>query len=240
MEINKIYNEDCLVTLSKMEDNSVDLIVTSPPYNKNYWILKKNKGVSGEFIREIKYDSYEDSMQPDDYNEWQKNILKECQRVIKSTGSIFYNHIDILHKNLTIHPTFVYDFPIKQIIVWDRMNTPKLSKHYFFPQTEWIFWIKKNKKANPYFNKNNAYFQKSVWKINRSMEKNHPAPFPDKLVENIILSCSKEGDVVYDPFMGSGTTYKVGRKLNRNVIGSEISEEYIKLSESKVNNHEFF
>jgi site-specific DNA-methyltransferase (adenine-specific) len=56
----------------------------------------------------------------------------------------------------------------------------------------------------------------------------------------VVLSCSKEGDVVYDPFMGSGTTYKVSRKHNRNVIGSEISEEYTKLSESKVNKHKFF
>ena len=60
------------------------------------------------------------------------------------------------------------------------------------------------------------------------------------MVENVILSCSKEGDLVYDPFMGSGTTYRVGRKHNRNVIGSEISEEYTKLAESKVTNHAFF
>jgi DNA modification methylase len=60
------------------------------------------------------------------------------------------------------------------------------------------------------------------------------------MVENVVLSCSKEGDVIYDPFMGSGTTYMVGRKYNRNVIGSEISEEYTKLSESKVNSHKFF
>jgi site-specific DNA-methyltransferase (adenine-specific) len=60
------------------------------------------------------------------------------------------------------------------------------------------------------------------------------------MVENVILSCSKEGDLVYDPFMGSGTTYRVGRKHNRNVIGSEISEEYTKLAESKVTNHTFF
>ena len=60
------------------------------------------------------------------------------------------------------------------------------------------------------------------------------------MVENVILSCSKEGDVVYDPFMGSGTTYRVGRKHNRNVIGSEISEEYTKLAESKIVDHRFF
>jgi site-specific DNA-methyltransferase (adenine-specific) len=60
------------------------------------------------------------------------------------------------------------------------------------------------------------------------------------MVQNVILSCSKEGDVIYDPFMGSGTTYRVGRKHNRNVIGSEVSEEYTKLAESKIVDHTFF
>ena len=239
MELNKIYNEDCLITLSKMEDNSVDLIVTSPPYNKNHWLRNKDRH-AGSFIREIKYESYMDDLPQEEYIAWQKQVITECQRVLKPHGSLFYNHIDILSDHLTIHPSFVYDFPIKQIIVWDRMNTPKIEKSYFFPLTEWVFWIKKDAKAVPYFNRDNAQFKKCIWTIHRSMEKDHPAPFPDKLVENIVLSCSKEGDVIYDPFMGSGTTYKIGRKHNRNVIGSEISEEYTKFGERKVHNHEFF
>ena len=83
-------------------------------------------------------------------------------------------------------------------------------------------------------------FKKNIWSIPRSQESNHPAPFAEKMVENVILSCSKLGDLVYDPFIGSGTTYKIGRKHNRNVIGSEISEEYTKLSEDKITKHDFF
>jgi modification methylase len=239
LELNKIYNEDCLVTLSKMADNSVDLVVTSPPYNKNHWIKTKARG-KDDFIRKIEYSTYDDNLPQEEYVEWQKKVISECLRVLKPTGSLFYNHIDIMSEHLTIHPTWVYDFPLKQVIIWDKCGTPKIDKSYFLPFTEWIFWIKKEKDSIPYFDRNNALFKKNIWSIPRSQESNHPAPFSEKMVENVVLSCSKEGDVVYDPFMGSGTTYKVSRKHNRNVIGSEISEEYTKLGESKVNNHEFF
>jgi modification methylase len=238
VELNKIYNEDCLFTLSKMADNSVDLIVTSPPYNKNHWI--RNESKKNRFISKVEYSTYDDNLPHEEYVEWQKKVISECLRVLKSTGSLFYNHMDIMNHHLTIHPTWVYDFPLKQVIIWDKCGTPKIDKSYFLPFTEWIFWIKKEKDSIPYFDRNNALFKKNIWSIPRSQENNHPAPFSEKMVENVVLSCSKEGDIVYDPFMGSGTTYMVSRKHNRNVIGSEISEEYTKLGKSKVNNHEFF
>ena len=74
----------------------------------------------------------------------------------------------------------------------------------------------------------------------KKSESKSPAPFSEKMVENVVLSCSREGDLIYDPFMGSGTTYKISRKHNRNVIGSEISKEYTKLSEDKITKHDFF
>ena len=72
MELNKIYNEDCLITLSKMEDESVDLIVTSPPYNKNHWIKNKVRR-SDDFIRKIEYSTYDDNLPHDEYVDWQNN-----------------------------------------------------------------------------------------------------------------------------------------------------------------------
>ena len=117
-DINKIYNEDCLLTLSKMKDESVDLIVTSPPYNKNHWIKQKVRK-KGDFIRKIEYSSYDDNLPQEEYIEWQKKVISECLRVLKPSGSLFYNHIDIMTNHLTIHPSWVYDFPLKQVIVWD-------------------------------------------------------------------------------------------------------------------------
>ncbi len=98
METNIIYNEDCLETLAKMEDNSIDLIVTSPPYNKNFYAPSSGKSESWSAMRgrQIPYDVYNDSMSPQDYENWQKKIIAECLRVLKPTGSLFYNHKDIL------------------------------------------------------------------------------------------------------------------------------------------------
>ena len=238
MELDKIYCEDCLETLSKMEDNSVDLIITSPPYNKGYWAtnrcMSKNEKTIHTKSRRIDYGVFNDTMEPEEYEKWQRDVLDECLRVLKPSGSLFYNHIDILRDHTTIHPTYVYDYPVKQVIIWDRGSTPKIDVSYFYPITEWIYWIKKDKDSKPYFNRNDAEMQKNIWRFNPDKDNNHPAPFPLELPMNIIKCCSKEGDIIYDPFMGSGTVAKAARDLGRHYIGSELNPDYIIMAEERL------
>lgn len=222
---------DCLTELNKIESNTIDLVVTSPPYNKNFWTRNKEQG---SYKRVIKYDSITDSLSPDEYIKQQKEVLNELVRVIKPTGSIYYNHIDIFHKHNTIHPSYVYDYNIKQIIVWDRGNTPKLSNTYFLPTTEWVFWIKKSWDAIPYFNKSKCQHKKNIWRINREQDQSHPAPFPEELVENIIKSSCPDGGLILDCYNGSGTTAVVAKKNNMDYIGIEISEQYIQMTKDKL------
>lgn len=236
MEINKIYNESCLETFKKMPDSFVDLIITSPPYNKSWWSMNQN--INNGFktkSRSIKYGEFQDNLEPEIYEAQQREVLKECIRVIKPTGSIFYNHIDILHKHNTIHPKYVYDFPIKQIIIWNRKNTPKIDVSYFYPINEYIFWIKKSIECVPKFKRDNAVFKKNIWDISPENLNNHPAPFPISIAANCIVSCSDENDLIYDPYMGSGTTALASIKYNRKYIGSEINEEYVKNAEKRIN-----
>ncbi len=235
MEINKIYKEDCLVTLSKMEDNSVDLIITSPPYNKNAHATDKGSNDKWKSLRgrQIPYDEYSDNMPQEEYEEWQRNVIRECLRVLKPTGSLFYNHKDILVNGLIIPPKWVYDFPLHQQIIWNRGSSLANDPHYFQPITEYVYWIVKDSQQF-YFNKSAAFFRQSVWNINFEINTEHPAPFPQKLVGNIILTCSKENDLVYDPYMGSGTTALMAVLNKRNYIGSEISENYIALAEKRL------
>ena len=123
METNVCYQGDCLEVMKGIPDDSIDLIVTSPPYNKTYW--SKNRNINNGArtkSRRIEYDSFVDSIEPKKYEEQQVQFLQECIRVIKDTGSIFYNHIDIFSEHQTIHPKYVYDFPVKQIIIWNRKN----------------------------------------------------------------------------------------------------------------------
>ena len=237
MELNKIYNEDCLATLAKMADNSIDLIVTSPPYNKNAYATDKGSDKSWSSLRgrQIPYDKYNDNMPPQEYEEWQKNVIKECIRVLKPHGSLFYNHKDILVDGVIIPPKWVYDFNIHQQIIWNRGSSLANAPHYFQPITEYIYWIAKEPK-NVYFDKSKSAFRQSIWNINFEINTNHPAPFPKTLVGNIIQCCSKEGDLVYDPFMGSGTTGLMAIKMKRNYIGSEISQNYIDMANKRIFN----
>lgn len=237
MKLDYIEKGDCLELMKKIPDNSVDLIITSPPYNKGFWSSNRNINNYSFFktkSRKITYGEFDDNLSPKDYEKQQRDFLTECIRVIKPTGSIFYNHIDILNKHQTIHPTWVYDFPLKQIIIWNRKNTPKLDKSYFFPITEYIFWIQKDKKSRTTFNRKNAMFNKNIWDINPDKNNEFPAPFPIELPINCILSTTNEGDIVLDPFMGSGTTMVAALKTNRHYIGFELETECFNMAHKRI------
>lgn len=229
MEIDKIYNEDCLETLSKMEDNSIDLIVTSPPYNKGFYTkLTENEN----WHSAIDYDNYDDALEPKEYENWQKKIISQCLRVLKPSGSLFYNHKDNLVGGGIVSPSYVYEFNVHQQIIWDRGGSPQQNNRYFTPITEYIYWIVKDKKEF-FFDKSKSVFKSTIWRMN--VDKNpHPAPFPYVMAANIISCCSKEGDIVYDPFMGSGTTALACVRLGRHYIGSEISEKYVSMANEKI------
>ena len=232
IELNRIYNEDNLATLARMDDNSIDLVVTSPPYNMSYYRTSAATNVWTQ--RFIDYETFDDAMNPEDYETWQRKILNELLRVLKPSGSIFYNHKDILHKQQTVHPKWVYDFPLKQIIIWDRKSSCTIDPHYFMPANEWIFWIVKDKEKT-FFDKDKAIYRTNIWQMNA--EKNpHPAPFPMKFSNNCVLTCCPEGGITYDPFMGSGTTAMSVLKVGggRKYVGSEISKMYVEMAEKRI------
>mgnify|MGYP002767793953 FL=1 len=164
----------------------------------------------------------------------EREIIEECIRVIKPAGSIFYNHIDILHEHLTLFPRYVLDYPLKQIIVWNKRCTPRIDKSYFFPITEYIFWIKKSDDAHTKFNRKGCKYYKNVWEFGADKGNKHPAPFPIDLAENCILACTDKGDVVCDPFMGSGTTAIAAKVNNRHYIGCDLNEAFVSLAKIRI------
>ena len=126
----------------------------------------------------------------------------------------------------------MYDFDVHQQIIWDRSASPNQNNRYFTPITEYIYWIVKDRKEF-YFNKDNSVYKHTIWRINP--DKNpHPAPFPYIMAANIINCCSKEGDIVYDPFMGSGTTALACLIANRHFIGFEIDKKYYDISMQRI------
>lgn len=229
-----IIQGDCIQELQKLNDNSVDCVVTSPPYNLTNLRGKIKPGKTHTTQRiDIDYDNHGDDMPEAEYRLWQLDMLSELHRIIKPTGSIFYNH-KIRRWNGTLHHP--WDFlrlakpNLHQVITWDRGNSTNVRKEYCLPTTELIFWFKKDK---PKVFKHNADYKSEVWRINPSRDKDHPASFPIELAKNCINLTTEIDDMVLDCFMGSGTTGLACKELNRQFIGIELSAQYCQLAKDR-------
>lgn len=233
-----ILKKDCIEGLKEIEDESINCIVTSPPYNKKgLQGTVKGNGKNQVWKKfEIDYSDYGDDMEEEEYQQWMIEFLNECHRVITKDGSIFFNHKPRRHKNRALLPTdFISrsDVQLFQLIIWDRRSSPNLRKENLVPCTEHIYWFCKDK-PKTFRDRLNKDYIGEVWKITADRQKEHPAPFPPQLVENCILLTTEEKDLVLDPFMGSGTTALVAEELNRQWLGFDISQTYIDISEQRL------
>jgi site-specific DNA-methyltransferase (adenine-specific) len=239
MKINKIYNENCIDTMSRMKDDFIDLTVTSPPYDN----LRTYNGYSFDF----------------------ESIAKELYRVTKEGGVVVWIVGDSKRKGSRTLTHFKQSlffkdigFNIHDIMIWKKNNVmPYILKNCYTPSYEIMIVLSKGKpkttniirekckhagkvltsttnniqsmrkgkkivaKTKPTKPKHNVWTTKTTGK-----NYGHPAIFPEKLATDHILSWSNEGDLIYDCFMGSGTTAKMAISNNRNYIGSEMSSEY--------------
>lgn len=231
-----LFNGDCLEKMKLMEKNSVDCVVTSPPYNKKGLLGKFKKGNQIWSKFEINYSSYNDNLPEDEYQLWMIAVINEMHRVIKDTGSIFFNHKPRRHKNRCYLPTdFISKSNAKlyQLIIWDRKNSPNIRSDILVPCTEHIYWLCKIKPV-VYRNEIDKECKGEIWSINHKRQKDHPAPFPYDLAKNCILLTTKKNDIVLDPFMGSGTAALVCKNLSRDFIGIEIDENYCDVAKKRI------
>jgi modification methylase len=234
----QLHQMDCLEYMRSQPNNCIDTIIFSPPYNK--------KGLRGgtktcENIwkgSNIDYASYDDNLPETEYQQWQIEIMNECHRIIKPTGSIFYQHKIRNWARKGSHPMewlCKVDAQFYQEIVWHRKSTMAMDERYLFNTTERIYWFCKDK-PNVYKHQVDDNYRSDVWAITPEKQQGHPAPFPEQLVENCLLLTTQKGDIVYDPFAGSGTTLVVADKHNRNSIGTEIDPIYINIANKRLAN----
>lgn len=238
--INKIFNESCLNTLARMSDDSVDLVITSPPYNMNLRI-RDGKYCSRQITKEFstKYDGFSDNMPIAEYFDFHLRVIKELLRV---APIVFYNvQIVTGSKRAVFKLLGELNEYVKDIIVWDKENAqPAMSEGVLNRQYELIIVFAKRDAISRKFNYCN--FERGtlndVWRIKRGKKVTnlHGATFPEELVEKILTNFSRERDVVYDPFMGTGTTAVVCKKMNRRFIGSEISTSYVEVAKERLQN----
>ena len=235
--IDNIICGNVLDVMSQIPDGSVDLVVTSPPYNlKNSTGNGMKDGRGGKWAKAALingYSHHNDCMPHDEYAKWQKECLKEMYRIINDTGAIMYNHKWRVQGGLLQdRQDIVMGFPIRQIIIWRRKGGINFNPGYFLPTYEVIYIIPKPKfklakKANAHGD---------VWEFKQEMNNEHPAPFPVGLIERCISSTKAK--VILDPFMGSGTTAVVAKGLGRNFIGIDISPKYCKMAEERLKKNE--
>ncbi len=242
----RIYQGDCLEILAAIPESSVDLVFADPPY------FLSNGGITCHAGKMVSVNKGDWDKLPgpelgpvrarfEKVHEFNLSWLAACQRVLKPNGSIWVSG--------TAHVIHSVGFAMQQLgfkllndISWVKPNPPpNLSCRYFTHATETIIWAAKNAKSRHTFNyklmkdANRGKQMKSVWEIYppEAWEKRfgkHPTQKPVALLERILLASSHEGDLVLDPFSGSGTTLLAALRLHRYALGCELSAEFLSLS----------
>jgi site-specific DNA-methyltransferase (adenine-specific) len=232
-----LFKADCFEILPKLPENSIDMIFADPPYflsnggitchagkmvsvNKGKWDV--SKGVEENYI-------------------FTQRWLRECQRVLTPNGTIWVSGTS--HIIYTVGSAMqTLGYKILNDIAWFKVNPPpNLSCRYFTHSTETILWAAKNKESRHHFNyslmkkMNNDKQMLSLWSIKApgSAEKiygKHPTQKPIELLERIVKASTRTGDIILDPFSGSGTTGIATYREGRQYIGIELEEEYLKTS----------
>ena len=250
MMINKTHNENCLDTMARMEDNFIDLTVTSPPYDN----LRTYKGYSFDF----------------------ESIAKELFRVTKEGGVVVWVVGDKTQKGSESGTSFkqaLYfkecGFKLHDTMIYQKAVPPMNDRRYQHNFEYMFVFVKgrlktfnpimiekkyKDKRTNKNFHRDESgifvkgfskpkqtlKIKENVWNIfagggnSDKIASNHPAIFPEQLANDHIISWSNENELVYDCFMGSGTTAKMAKLNNRNWIGSEMSEEYCEIATERI------
>lgn len=238
----EVLNVDCVKHMKSMSKESVDLICTSPPY-------KANKSYET-------WDSFED------YEDFAEIWIEQASRILKPTGTLMLNvGYTKLGRNETLPLTYLYHkiaskhgLKLVQEIVW-RYHAGMAYSLRYTHRTERIMWLVKDpnnctfnlddvrvKKWARYDPKNNPLGKNptDIWEIPRVANGGkdhylkHPAQFPPIMIERIIKAHSNKGDLVFDPFLGTGTTCVVAKDLQRHSIGCEIFEDYVEIAEARI------
>ena len=235
--INKIFHSNTIEKLKELPSNSIDLGVTSPPYNKG----EKNKGW---LVKNVLYDKALDKKDENVYQKEQIDVLNELYRIIKPGGSFFYNHKTRWDRGIMLHPMLWIsktNWVVRQEIIWDRMIAANIRGWRFWQVDERIYWLIKpqnNDNIGEELLSKHALLT-SIWRFPPERDNPHPAPFPIELPTRVIHSILNDNEgIVIDPYSGSGTTLVAAKLLNKNYIGIDMSEEYINFSLDRLQNYE--
>lgn len=254
MNKNALYHGDCVEILNaKVDAESVDLVFADPPYNLSGNELKWEGNQTGGDWYMINEEW--DKMTDTEYLQFTRNWIGACRRVLKDIGSIYisctYHNIAELMMVLK-----QLGFKINNVMTWQKTNAmPNMTKRVFTHSSEFIIWAVKGKnwtfnyeelkKLNPERQKDGSPKQmRDVWAFplvqgkERLRKKDgralHPTQKPEEMLKRIIIASSNAGDLVLDPFVGSGTTAVVAQNLGRDWIGIEKNARYLEAAKKRI------
>ena len=240
--------------MSELANKSVDLMVTSPPYNIN--ITYGNNWKNGKLIS-AKGKKYKDNLSEVEYRAMISKVISETKRVLKDNGQIWFNIKNRYDKGNMIPPYWILeyfqDMYLKNIIIWNfdwggSTNKRFCSRYEYF----FFFTMDKDKYTfnlddvkipalnyRPDRYKSQLKNPSDVWNIslvsgNSPERTDHPAQFPEEIIRRIIKTSTNHGDLVLDPFMGSGTTAVCARDLGRNYVGYETEKDFIEMANTRL------
>ena len=240
MEINKIICGDCLEVMKNFPDKSIDLVITSPPYNCG-----------------IDYGKYKDNLEWKKYYQWCEEWLKEILRILKQDGRFCLNHYLSLGQSNNRHSPLMklnemaieIGFKHHGIAIWTDITLTKrtawgswksASAPYINSPYEGILvlykdkWKKESQGKSTISDKDFMMACSGVWNMGTDKNRLTPATFPIRLPELCINLLSFENDLILDPFLGSGTTVIACKRLKRNFIGIEINPDYCKIAKQRL------
>lgn len=230
---------NCLDKLKDIPTDSVDLVLTSPPYNMNLRI-RNGKYCSRQIVKELttKYKAYDDNLPMDEYFELLKGVVDECLRISDLT---FFNIQPLTGNKPALYRLIgEYHDKIKELIVWDKVNAqPAIGAGVMNSQFELIIVFQKSKPESRAFS--SSQFDRgtlsNVWHVKRERQpiKGLGAAFPSTLASMVIENFTSEGQTVLDPFMGSGTTGIAAVSKGRKFIGIELDPDYLAIAEERIN-----
>ena len=247
---NKIINGDCLKELKKIPDKTFDLVFADPPYNMQ--IGEKLTRPDSSKVNGVndKWDQFNSFKH---YDEFCKSWLAECKRVLKDNGSIWvigsYHNIFRLGYHLQN-----LGYWLLNDVIWRKNNPmPNFRGTRFTNAHETLIWASKTKKSKYTFNYqslkclNDDLQMRSDWtlpicngkeRLKKNGKKIHSTQKPEALLHRIILATTNKGDTVFDPFLGTGTTAVVSKKLGRNYYGIEKDKKYFEAAKKRINKTE--
>ena len=220
--INKIYNMDCIEGMRQMPDKSVDLVVTDPPY------LIETSG-AGIYKQDDKQYVKELNEMKDGFS---REVLDELCRIMKKINIYFFC------SQKQIIP--LVDYFVKEkncnwnLLTWHKSNPVPACGNKYLTDTEFILFFRE--KGVKIYGEYKSKFTYYVTPLNQKDKKTygHPTIKPLDMVSNFIINSSKEGDIVFDPFMGSGTTAVAAMKCNRNFLGYELNPDYYEICNKRI------